>query len=214
MSLPRELSPVEVRILGCLIEKQATTPDQYPLTLNSLTTACNQKSSRHPVTSYEIGEIGHALRQLGDLRLVSESRASRAAKYEHHFAEVVQVLKKELAVLCVLMLRGAQTPGEVRTRCQRIHEFDDLDDVVYVLDRLIEREPALVQRVPRGAGQKDDRYVHLLSGEPSAELLAAPAASATSAGARSLLAQQVADLTERVEALEEQLARLGPRPMD
>lgn len=205
MSLPRELSQIEARILGCLIEKESTTPDQYPLSLNSLRNACNQKSSRFPIVSYEAGEIGHALRQLGDLRLVSESRASRAEKYQHHFPDVVNVLKKELAVLCILMLRGAQTAGEIRTRCQRIYDFDDLDDVAFVLERLADREQPLVMRLPRGPGQKDDRFYQLLCGEPSPEAIvqAVPSPSATSSKAD--LSARVSELEERVAALESQL---------
>ncbi len=205
MSLTRELNPVEARIVSCLIEKEATTPDQYPLTLNGLRTACNQKTSRHPVMALEAGEIGHALRQMADLRLVSEIRGSRVEKYQHHFAEITQVLKKEQAVLCILMLRGPQTPGEIRTRCQRIHEFEDLDDLQFILDRLIDREPALVVRLPRGAGQKDDRYHHLLCGEPSAEMLAEATAAPSGATPRASLEARLDALTARVEALEEQL---------
>ncbi|MFK7958817.1 MAG: YceH family protein [Lysobacterales bacterium] len=205
MSLTRELNSVEARIVGCLIEKEATTPEQYPLTLNGLRTACNQKSSRHPVMALESGEIGHALRQMADLRLVSEIRGSRVEKYQHHFAEVAEVLKKEQAVLCVLMLRGAQTPGEIRTRCQRIHEFQDLDDLHFILDRLMEREPSLVVRLPRGPGQKDDRYHHLLSGEPSPEMVAAATAPTSSSAPRASLEARLDALTQRVEALESKL---------
>ncbi len=204
MSLSRDLSDVEARIVGCLIEKEATTPEQYPLTLNSLVTACNQKSSRHPIMKLEAGQVGHAVRQMADLRLISEIRGSRAEKYQHHFAEVVEILKKEQAVLCMLLLRGPQTPGEIRTRCQRIHDFEDLDDVHFILDRLIDRNPPLVVRLPRGPGQKDDRYHHLLCGEPSAEILASATAPVASAS-RSSLEAKVDELTARVEALERRL---------
>jgi len=207
MSLSRDLTDVEARIVGCLIEKEATTPDQYPLTLNSLRTACNQKSSRHPVMNLEAGEIGHALRQMADLRLVSEIRGSRVEKYQHHFSEVAEVLKKEQAVLCVLLLRGAQTPGEIRTRCQRIHDFEDLDDLHFILDRLIDRSPPPVARLPRGAGQKDDRYLQLMCGEPSPEaLLEAATAPSSGTASRSALEEKLEALTARVEALEQKLA--------
>lgn len=202
MPLERMLTDIEARIIGCLIEKEATTPDQYPLTLNALRSACNQKSSRFPVTDYEEGEVGHALRQLGDLRLVSEISAPRAARYKHHIQEVVEVLKKEMAVLCVLMLRGPQTAGEIRTRCSRIHEFEDLDDLHYVLERLKQRHVPLAMTIPRGPGQKDDRHVHLLCGEPDLEALEAPSPRASS---RDLLVERIEELTARVEALERRL---------
>ncbi len=196
MALTTELSPIQVRILGCLIEKEGTTPDQYPLTLNALKNACNQKSNRFPITNYYEGEIGNNLRQLGELRLVSEIWAPRAPKYKHHAEEVLEILGKEKAVLCVLMLRGPQTAGEIRGRCHRLHEFDDVDDVEYVLGRLGERDPAYVTALPRQAGQKEQRYMHLLAGAPDpAELQAAQAP--TRAG-----------LTERVEQLEREVAWL------
>ncbi len=196
MALTTELSAIQVRILGCLVEKEATTPDQYPLTLNALKNACNQKTNRFPITNYYEGEIGRNLRELGDLRLVSEIWAPRAPKYKHHLQEVLEILGKEKAVLCVLMLRGPQTAGEIRGRCQRLHAFDDVDDVEYVLGRLGERDPAYVTALPRQAGQKEGRWMHLLAGAPDPDLMvAAPAAARSS-------------LSERVAALESEIAGL------
>lgn len=205
MPLDQPLTEIQTRILGCLVEKQATTPDQYPLTLNALRTACNQKTNRFPVTAYYEGEIGHALMELGELRLVSKHSAARSAKYAHHLQEQLEVLDKETAVLCVLMLRGPQTASEIRTRCQRIYAFEDVDDVQYVLDRLCQREPPYVTILPRQPGQKEQRYMHLLAGEPDPELMAAAAAPSTSVTLSERVSQleaQVAELQERLVALE------------
>lgn len=204
MALTTELSPIQVRILGCLIEKEATTPDQYPLTLNALKNACNQKTNRFPVTNYYEGEIGQNLRQLGELRLVSEIWAPRAPKFKHHTEEVLEILGKEKAVLCVLMLRGPQTAGEIRGRCHRLHAFDDVDDVEYVLGRLSERDPPYVAALPRQAGQKEERYTHLLAGAPDPKLIAAAAAPA-----RTGLAERVEQLEREVEWLKQKLEELG-----
>lgn len=204
------LTPIEVRVLGCLIEKEATTPDQYPLTQNALVSACNQKTNRDPVARYQPGEVGHALRELETRGLVHRAWSARADRYEHRFGDGYEVLSKGVAVLCVLMLRGPQTPGEIRARTQRIHAFDDTDDVEYVLERLAERESPLVRRLPRGPGQKEDRFVHLLAGEP--ELPPTPAVRAApstpAASARSALEDRVAELEEQVAQLSVRLAAL------
>ncbi len=201
MSMAKDLTAIQARILGCLVEKEATTPDQYPLTLNALKNACNQKTNRFPVSNYYEGEIGRNLREMGDLRLVSEVWAPRAAKYKHHMEEVLEILGKQKAVLCVLMLRGPQTAGEIRSHCHRIHEFDDIDDVEYVLERLSERDPALVTALPRQAGQKEERYMHLLAGPPDPRALAAAPAARSS-------------LAERVEQLETEVARLKRKVLE
>ena len=203
MSLAKDLTAIQARILGCLVEKEATTPDQYPLTLNALKNACNQKTNRFPVSNYYEGEIGRNLREMGDLRLVSEVWAPRAAKYKHHMEEVLEILGKGKAVLCVLMLRGPQTAGEIRSHCHRIHEFDDIDDVEYELERLSERDPALVTALPRQAGQKEERYMHLLAGPPDpCALVAAPAA-------RSSLAERIEQLETEVVWLKRKVLELG-----
>jgi uncharacterized protein YceH (UPF0502 family) len=164
-----DADPVEIRVLGCLIEKQRTTPDAYPLSLNSLRLACNQTTNRDPVVDYDEQTVRHALDGLsrrGWARLAS-GPGSRAAKFRHLFAETVDVDGAEISVLAVLMLRGPQTPGELKGRTERLHSFSSLEQVDEVLERLSERE--LVVRLPRRPGQKEERYAQLLGGEPGAE---------------------------------------------
>jgi hypothetical protein len=199
-----ELSAIQVRVLGCLIEKKETTPDQYPLTLNSLRNACNQKSARNPVTAYTEGEIGHTLRELESLGMVREAWGTRAAKYEHLAGKTLEVHSKGLALLCPLMLRGPQTLGELKINSHRLHEFDDLDDLHYSLKRLSEHEPSLVTSLARQPGQKEERYAHLLSGEPEI-----PAATVSYAAApANELAARVEALETLVESLQEQIRRI------
>ena len=161
-----DLTPIQVRVLGCLLEKKETTPDQYPLTLNALRNACNQKSSRYPVVNYSEGEVGHTLRDLEALDLVREEWGARAPKYQHLANKALNLYSQGIALICVLMLRGPQTLGELKTHSHRLYDFDDIDDVQFALQHLIEREPPLVAALPRQAGQKEGRYAHLLSGEP------------------------------------------------
>jgi uncharacterized protein len=191
---------VELRVLGCLIEKQRTTPDVYPLSLNSLRLACNQATNRDPVVDYDEATVRAALERLGRkgwTRLAS-GPGSRAAKYRHLFDEALGLVPSESALLCVLMLRGAQTPGELKGRVERIYPFGSLDDVQRTLEMLIERE--LVARLPRRPGQKEERYVQLLGGdEPTA---AEPAQAESHAGDR------VGALETRVARLEDELAAL------
>jgi uncharacterized protein YceH (UPF0502 family) len=156
------LSPEEVRVLGCLLEKQRTTPDVYPLSLNSLRLACNQATNRDPVVDYDESTIREALARLvrrGYVRLASGA-GSRTAKYRHLLAEALPMERAEQAILCVLMLRGAQTPGELKQRTERMHAFGDLADVQATLARLIER--GLVARLERRPGHKEERYAQLL----------------------------------------------------
>jgi uncharacterized protein YceH (UPF0502 family) len=155
------LTPIQIRVLGCLIEKKQTTPEQYPLTLNGLRTACNQKTARQPVTAYTEGEVGHTVRELEASGLVREAWGARVAKYEHQAGKVLGLQSKGLALLCPLMLRGPQTPGELKTNAHRLFEFDDLDDVQYTLQRLAEHEPPLVMALPRQPGQKAERVTEL-----------------------------------------------------
>ena len=195
-----ELSPIQVRVLGCLIEKKETVPDQYPMTLNALRNACNQKTARSPVVNYTEGEVGHTLRELETLGLIREVWGARAAKYEHHAAKVLDVHSQGLACLCPLMLRGPQTLGETKTNSHRLYDFDDLDDVRFALKRLAEHEPPLVATLPRQPGQKEERFAHLLSGEPVIPKGGfAPAATHRS------------ELVDRVEMLEMELADLKER---
>lgn len=202
-----ELTPVQARVLGCLIEKKETTPDQYPLTLNALKNACNQKTARNPVTSYNEGEIGHTLRELESVGMVREAWGARVAKYEHQADKAIGVHSKGLALLCPLMLRGPQTLGELKINTHRLYEFDDLDDIQFMLQRLADHEPPLVMTLPRQPGQKEARFAHLLCGEPDIpEPVARPAAH-QSAGS---LTARVEALEQEVEALKQEIESLKP----
>jgi len=194
------MSAIQVRVLGCLVEKKETTPEQYPLTLNSLRNACNQKTARQPVTNYSVGEVGHTLRELESLGFVREAWGSRAAKYEHLADKALGLHSKGLALLCPLMLRGPQTPGELKINSHRLFAFNDLDDVHYILERLSEHEPPLVTMLPRQPGQKEERYAHLLSGEPDIPAYVPVAAGSAQGG-----------LAARVEVLELELEKLRER---
>ena len=161
------LTETEVRVLGALIEKDITTPDYYPLSLNALVNACNQKNNRDPVMTLEPDAVSDALEQLEEKRFAGPAPGadSRVTKYEHRLQEVFNFDRREIAVLCVLVLRGPQTPGELRSRTERMYRFEALDDVVSTLDRLSQRQPALVAILPRQPGTKEARYMHLFSGE-------------------------------------------------
>src|SRR5271167_1128908 len=195
------LQASETRVLGCLLEKQRTTPDVYPLSLNALRMACNQSTNRDPVVSYDDGVIRDALHRLerrGYVRLVSGA-GSRAPKYRHLLAETLPMSSSEQAIMCVLMLRGAQTPGELKQRSERMHAFADLADVHQTLERLIERE--LVAVLPRRAGQKEERYTELLGDASEQEAQAQPAVGVS----------ELDDLRERVSRLERELFELRTR---
>jgi uncharacterized protein YceH (UPF0502 family) len=172
-----DLSPSEIRVLGCLLEKQRTTPDAYPLSLNALRLACNQATNRDPVTEYDEAVIRDALHRLSRRRWarLASGAGSRAPKYRHLLDEALGLPEDELAVLCVLMLRGAQTPGELKQRTERLHPLADLPAVLDALERLMGRE--LAERLPRRPGQKEERYTHLL-GEDEAQPAATAAPSA------------------------------------
>ena len=161
------LSHVEARVLGALIEKDITTPDYYPLSLNALINACNQKSNRDPVMNLGENAVRDALLSLSEKGLAGRvsSADSRVPKYEHRLQEAFNLPRAETAVLCVLLLRGPQTPGELRGRTERMHRFEELSDVHSALQRLIQRDSPLVQMLPRQPGTKETRYVHLLSGK-------------------------------------------------
>lgn len=163
-----KLSPEEVRVLGSLIEKEITTPEYYPLSLNALMHACNQKTSRDPVVSYDENFVIQALDGLREKKLTRmvKSTDSRVAKYRQVFTDTANLTQQELVVLCVLMLRGPQTAGELRGRTERLHNFESYSEVEIALQRLMEREPgAMVLQLPRQPGTKEPRYAHLLSGE-------------------------------------------------
>jgi uncharacterized protein YceH (UPF0502 family) len=198
---------VELRVLGSLLEKQRTTPDQYPLSLNSLRLACNQTTNRDPIVEYDEREIHEALQRLarrGWTRLASGA-GSRAAKYRQLFDEALGLADDEVAVLCVLMLRGPQTPGELNGRTGRLHAFAGLEDIHETLDRLAERE--LAERLPRRPGQKEERYRHLLGGDeaPRSPDLAGGEDPVDTAQRPSSSAPRLED---RVAALETEIARL------
>jgi len=166
------LNEIEVRVLGSLIEKQVTTPEYYPLTLNSLTIACNQKNNRFPVTAFDEAAVAQALETLREKNLVYVvyGSTSRVPKYKHVATDVLHLSQAELAAMCVLMLRGAQTTGEVAGRGYRLYEFSGLEEVESTMNSLISREPEpLVVRLPRQPGQKEVRFAHLLSGEVNVE---------------------------------------------
>ena len=198
------LDAVEARVLGCLIEKAATTPDAYPLTLNSLHLACNQKTSRDPVMNVDVGAVGHALHTLEEKNLVRVERGARALRYEHTIDAPLGLMARSRAVIAMLMLRGAQTHAELHTRCERLADFPDAAILGDTLERLIARGPALVIRIPRGSGQREDRYMHLLCGPVSLENLPAPHADS---GARS----RSPDLEARLEVLERAVEELRNR---
>jgi uncharacterized protein len=160
------LSDVEARVLGCLVEKEITTPEYYPLSLNALVHACNQKSNRDPLMNLEEDTVRQALRALSEQALTrSASGDSRVAKYEHRLADTFNFTRPETAILCELLLRGPQTPGELRSRAERMHPFEDLSVVQSTLKHLMERNPPLVKLLPRQPGNKEARYAHLLSGD-------------------------------------------------
>ena len=207
------LNDVEVRVLGSLVEKQVTTPEYYPLTLNSLTLACNQKNNRTPVTSYDEATVAQALETLREKNLayVFYGSTSRVPKYKHVLPEVMHLNAPELALMCVLLLRGPQTTGELATRAFRLHEFSGLEEVESTLNSLISREPdPLVKRLPRQPGQKEARFAHLLAGEPKVEIFTE--AETSSAGRRrggdaervDKLEHEVVTLTMEVRKLQQQ----------
>ena len=161
------LTPIEARVLGALVEKDITTPDYYPLSLNALVNACNQKNNRDPVMTLDEDAVRDALSALQSQRLAGPASGadSRVTKYEHRLQEVYNFTRGEIAVLCVLLLRGPQTPGELRGRTERMHRFEDLDQVQAALQRLMQREPPLAAVLPRQPGTKESRYAHLMSGD-------------------------------------------------
>ena len=211
------LNHVETRVLGSLIEKDITTPDYYPLSLNALVNACNQKNNRDPVMSLQEDAVRDALNSLQDKRLAgpTSSADSRVTKYEHRLQEAFNFTRGETALLCVLLLRGPQTPGELRGRTERMHRFEDLTEVQSSLQRLMQREPPLARVLARQPGTKESRYMHLLSGDieeasvSSVEraLLPATAGSDDSAGERIVqLENQVSTLQKELASLQEQFA--------
>jgi uncharacterized protein YceH (UPF0502 family) len=217
------LDPIQLRVLGALIEKEITTPEAYPLSLNALLNACNQRSSRDPVLDLEEEQVRQALHALEDLALVAPVRDSRVPKYEHRARTVFNLRRDETAILCLLLLRGPQTPGELRSRADRLHTFDDIAAVNSTLERLARREPPsdtgdtsiagpLTLMLPRQPGSRESRYTHLL-GDPSAIDLtpASPSAQPPATGRLADLEAEVAALRLKIDALEIRIANMEPR---
>lgn len=202
------LNDVEVRVLGALIEKDITTPDYYPLSLNALVNACNQKNNRDPVMRLDEDAVRGALDSLQGQRLAGPASGadSRVTKYEHRMQEVFNFDRREMAILCVLLLRGAQTPGELRGRAERMYRFEGLEDVHGALDRLSQREPPLVAVLPRQPGTKESRYMHLLSDTAVPAEPAGAAENPSSQDRLTILESEVAELREEISGMQEQLA--------
>jgi len=219
------LAPTEGRVLGSLLEKEATTPDYYPLSLNALVNACNQRSNREPVMDLDEAEVHLALRRLEDLGLVGRARGAegRVTKYEHWLGEAYNFTRAESALICVLLLRGPQTPGELRGRTDRLHSFAELAEVLAGLQKLAERTPSLVSLLPRQPGTKESRYTHLFFGQvESVAASAAPIAYTTSAAPHAYVRPnapsddpahepRITQLESTVAHLEQQLAELRKR---
>jgi len=205
------LSAIETRVLGALMEKQLTTPDAYPLTLNSLVLACNQKSSREPMSNYSSGEVQHCARELAERKLIHVDYGARAERYDQRLTRVISTIDKPAqALLNVMMLRGPQTVHELLTRTQRMFEFETDENVEKVLMDLCAKITPLVQRVPKQTGQREDRFVHLLSGAPDLTAIAAMRSESKSTAHEdnSELEARVAMLEAKITVLEEKMAML------
>lgn len=209
-----ELTAIEARIIGCLIEKEVTTPDLYPLSLNALTNACNQKSNREPVMSLSESDVLDAVDALIERRLVSDESAfnSRVSKYQHRFCNTefgdLKLSEQEKGIVCCMLLRGAQTPGEIRTRTNRLTTFRDVKEVENVLEHLASEEKGpLVVKLPREAGKRESRYMHLFCGEVDVSAIE-PVAVSPSSDRINQLEQEVAMLREELEALKAQVESL------
>lgn len=211
-----QLSEAEVRVLGALVEKEITTPEYYPLSLSALVNACNQKSNRDPVMNLDEDAVRQALRLLTEQALVrSAGGDSRVPKFEHRLNELYNFHRHEIAVLCVLLLRGPQTPGELRTRAERMYAFEDLEAVHSALHHLMHREPPLAKVLPRQPGTKESRYMHLFSGDSAPAAAAEPEHSSEAHAARvdsrdgERIAQfesEIVELRRELEMLREQFA--------
>ena len=201
------LDATEARLLGCLIEKEATTPDVYPLTVNAAQSAANQKTARDPMMNLEPGEVNRGLRALEQKGLARQVFSSRAERYEHRTGSHFSLPQQQVVLLGLLLLRGPQTIHELLARSERLAKFADAEDLRHHLDRLAQRQSALVVQIPRGPGQREDRYMHLLSGPVDVAAIAARAPTATVSGGSDLEAR-VQTLEADVAALREQIAQL------
>ena len=213
------LTELETRVLGSLIEKDITTPDYYPLSLNALVNACNQKNNRDPVMTLDESTVRDALASLQEKRMAGPASGadSRVTKFEHRLQEVFNFDRREIALVCVLLLRGPQTPGELRSRTDRMYHFEALDDIVSTLDRLAHRDPPLAAILPRQPGTKESRYMHLFSGEPPTfapdetanvgrTLLSATASANSTADRLTTLEDEVTRLRQELSEVQQQLA--------
>jgi hypothetical protein len=210
---PIVLTLAEARVLGALVEKEATTPDYYPLSLNALINACNQRSNREPVMDLDEEAVRQALHGLEDMKLAGRARGAdgRVTKYEHWLGEVFNFSRAETALVCVLLLRGPQTPGELRGRTERMHRFEEIGDVLAGLQKLMEREPPLVAVLPRQPGTKESRYTHLLSGpveSVAAAFAAEPAVALREAGLDAGHEERIALLEVAVTQLRQEVSAL------
>jgi len=209
-SEPIVLTANEARVLGALVEKEVTTPDYYPMSMNALVNACNQRSNREPVMDLDEDAVRQALHGLEDLRLAGRARGAdgRVTKYEHWLGEAFNFTRAETALMCVLLLRGPQTPGELRGRTERMHRFDEIGEVLAGLQKLMEREPALVAVLPRQPGTKESRYAHLLSGTVEAAVAAENASVRREGGEDSGHAERIGQLEATVAELRQEVATL------
>ena len=202
-----QLSPHQQRVIGCLLEKQSTTPEHYPLSLNGLTNACNQKSNRDPVLNLTESDVQVALDELSDMRLVTvdEALSGRVNKYDHRFCNTefssLQFSAQQRAIICLLLLRGAQTPGELRTRCARLADFNNVDEVENALNKLIENEQ--VAKLPREAGKRESRYIHLFGEQPIT-----PDSDTINLPSEAIKDKELNDLLREVEELKAELNQI------
>jgi uncharacterized protein YceH (UPF0502 family) len=217
------LDPIQLRVLGALIEKEITTPETYPLSLNALLNACNQRSSRDPVLDLDEEQIRQALHTLEDLGLATPARHSRVPKYEHRARTVLNLRRDETAILCLLLLRGPQTPGELRSRADRLYPFDDIAAVQSTLERLARRDPVsegtsepstgpLTLILPRQPGSRESRYAHLLGDPAAIDTTPAPLAPPAPAGRLADLEAELTALRAKVDSLESRLDHLESKP--
>lgn len=209
------LNAMEARVLGALMEKQLTTPDQYPLTLNSLQLACNQKTSREPVSNYDSGPLQRCVSELQDRQLIAVDYGSRASRYDQRLTRVLSVDKPTQAILTVLLLRGAQTVAEILTRTQRMSDFGSLQALEEKLQSLCAKTKPLIVHIPRQPGQREDRYTHLLCGQPDLSAIAALQGGGSPGRSHAgndeqvtQLEQKIQQLEGRIELLEKQVATL------
>lgn len=212
--VPIKITAAEARVLGCLVEKEVTTPDYYPLTMNALINACNQRSNREPVMDLDEDDVRQALHGLEDKQLAGRARSAdgRVAKYEHWLGEAFNFSRAETALMCLLLLRGPQTPGELRGRTERLYEFAEIGDVSAGLQKLMERDPALVAVLPRQAGARESRYAHLLSGPVgSIPVFTAGASASQSPAATPEQEERIAQLEATVTQLKSDLEDLKKR---